>query len=108
MSNAAKFAPSGTAVEVAITRDGDKFVHFSVTDHGAGIPSEKMNRLFRRFQQLDASTTRRTAGTGLGLAITKALVEEHGGRIDVTSAEGKGSTFSFTAPVADPTPSVQP
>jgi len=108
LSNAAKFAPSGTAVEVAVTRDGDKFVRFSVTDHGSGIPPEQMNRLFRRFQQLDASTTRRTAGTDLGLAITKALVEEHGGRIDVTSAEGTGSTFSFTAPIADPIPSVQP
>ena len=87
-----------------MTRDGDKFVRFSVTDHGSGIPPEQMNRLFRRFQQLDASTTRRTAGTALGLAITKALVEEHGGRIDVTSAEGTGSTFSFTAPIADPIP----
>jgi signal transduction histidine kinase len=65
----------------------------------------KVNRLFRRFQQLDASTTRRTAGTGLGLAITKALVEEH---IDVSSVQGQGSTFSFTAPIADPARSVQP
>jgi signal transduction histidine kinase len=58
LSNAAKFAPAGMAVEVAVTRDGDRFVRFSVTDHGDGIPPEKMNRLFRRFQQLDASTTR--------------------------------------------------
>jgi signal transduction histidine kinase len=64
LSNAAKFAPAGSTVEVAVTRDGDGFVRFSVTDHGAGISPDQMNRLFRRFQQLDASTTRRTAGTG--------------------------------------------
>lgn len=108
LSNAAKFAPAGTAVEVAVTRDGDRFVRCSVTDHGDGIPPEQMNRLFRRFQQLDASTTRLVPGTGLGLAITKALVEGRGGQIDVTSTEGKGSTFSFTAPVAVPVLSVQP
>ena len=108
LSNAAKFAPAGSTVEVAVTRDGDGFVRFSVTDHGAGISPDQMNRLFRRFQQLDASTTRRTAGTGLGLPIAKALVEEHGGRIDVSSVQGQGSTFSFTAPIADPARSVQP
>jgi signal transduction histidine kinase len=65
-----------------------------------------MNRLFQRFQQLDASTTRRVPG--LGLAITKALVEEHGGRIAVTSIEGEGSTFSFIVPAAEMSVAVQP
>jgi signal transduction histidine kinase len=64
-----------------------------------------MNRLFQRFQQLDASTTRRVPG--LGLAITKALVEEHGGRIAVTSI-GEGSTFSFIVPAAETSVAVQP
>jgi signal transduction histidine kinase len=108
LSNALKFAPPATAVEVAVARDGDHFVRFSVTDHGPGIPADKMSRLFQRFQQLDASTTRRIPGTGLGLAITKALVEEHGGRIEVTSVEGAGSTFSFIIPVADGRLAVQP
>jgi signal transduction histidine kinase len=108
LSNAVKFAPAGTAFEVTVARDGDQYVRFSVTDHGEGIPAEKMNRLFGRFQQLDASSTRRTPGTGLGLAITKALIEEHGGRIEVTSAVGRGSTFAFIIPVVDAGVVVQP
>ena len=108
LSNALKFAPAGTAVEVDVASDGPHFVRFSVSDHGQGIPADKMNRLFQRFQQLDASTTRRVPGTGLGLAITKALVEEHGGRIEVTSIEGEGSTFSFIVPVAEASVAVQP
>lgn len=63
LSNALKFAPAGTAVEVDVASDGAHFVRFSVSDHGQGIPADKMNRLFQRFQQLDASTTRRVPGT---------------------------------------------
>lgn len=102
-SNALKFAPPGSAVQIIAARgggDGGAMIRFSVVDQGQGIPADKVDWLFKRFQQLDASSTRRVQGTGLGLAITKALVEEHGGEVSVASVEGRGSTFSFTVPIA--------
>src|SRR5690348_16357314 len=71
-------------------------LHFSVRDTGIGIPLDRQNRLFKSFQQVDASTTRHYGGTGLGLAICKRLSELMGGKIWVESAAGKGSTFHFT------------
>lgn len=78
-------------------------VHFAVRDTGIGIPADRMDRLFRSFSQVDASTTRRYGGTGLGLAICKRLTEMMGGRMWVESEPGKGSTFHFTI-VADEAP----
>src|SRR6266852_3059866 len=71
-------------------------LHFSVRDTGIGIPLEKQSRLFKSFQQVDASTTRHYGGTGLGLAISKRLAELLGGKIWVDSDAGKGATFHFT------------
>jgi signal transduction histidine kinase/HPt (histidine-containing phosphotransfer) domain-containing protein len=71
-------------------------LHFSVRDTGIGIPLERQNRLFKSFQQVDASTTRHYGGTGLGLAISKRLTELMGGKIWVESDTGKGATFHFT------------
>src|SRR6266571_5232672 len=71
-------------------------LHFLVRDTGIGIPLDRQNRLFKSFQQVDASTTRHYGGTGLGLAICKRLSELMGGKIWVESAAGKGSTFHFT------------
>ena len=74
-------------------------LHFSVRDTGIGIPLEKQGRLFKSFQQVDASTTRHYGGTGLGLAISKRLTELLGGKIWVESAAGQGATFHFTISV---------
>ncbi|MDB6067059.1 MAG: multi-sensor hybrid histidine kinase [Pedosphaera sp.] len=71
-------------------------LHFSVRDTGMGIPLDKQHRLFKSFQQVDASTTRHYGGTGLGLAICKRLAELMGGKVWVESESGKGSTFHFT------------
>lgn len=82
-------------------------IHFAVKDSGIGIPHDKMQRLFKSFSQVDASTTRNYGGTGLGLAISKRLSEMMGGRMWVESEEGVGSTFGFhiIAPMAPTLPS---
>ncbi|MBY0492906.1 MAG: response regulator [Cyanobacteria bacterium] len=99
LSNAVKFAPTASTVTVTAT-GSDHMVTIAVADHGEGIAPENLNRLFRKFQQVDSSSSRRKGGTGLGLAITKALVEQHGGRIFVDSELNKGTRFSFTLPAA--------
>ena len=97
--NALKFTERGKIeLNVELLRDlGDKaLVKFSVKDTGIGIPKDKLNLLFRKFSQVDASISRKFGGTGLGLAISKKIAELMGGEIGVESQEGKGSTFWFT------------
>ncbi len=105
LSNAIKFSNSGQHVTIS-AEPVSGAVCFAVRDEGRGIAPEHHARIFERFQQLDSSSTREVGGTGLGLAICKALIEEHGGRIWLESALGKGATFSFTLPLAsgDETP----
>jgi CheY-like chemotaxis protein len=105
LSNAIKFSNSGQQVTISAEAVSGA-VCFAVRDEGRGIAPEHHARIFERFQQIDSSSTREVGGTGLGLAICKALIEEHGGRIWLDSAPGKGATFSFTLPLAsgDETP----
>ncbi|NTV63347.1 MAG: response regulator, partial [Oscillochloris sp.] len=99
LSNAIKFSPPDQRVLLSARHEGSA-VCFAVRDWGRGIAREDQERLFQKFLQIDSSATRDVGGTGLGLAISKALVEEQAGRIWLESALGKGSTFSFTLPVA--------
>lgn len=101
VSNAVKFTASGEVVvkvKVVDPTTGTSILHVEVVDTGIGIPSDRLDRLFRTFSQVEASTTRTYGGTGLGLAISARLVEAMGGEIAVNSELGKGSTFYFTVP----------
>ena len=98
LSNAAKFTENGL-VTLSVAREGD-WVRFAVGDTGIGMTPEQLSKLFRRFQQADVSTTRQFGGTGLGLALTKAFASLLGGTVEVSSAVGKGSTFTVRLPVA--------
>jgi len=102
ISNAAKFTEEGQiGISTNVLKHGDRQeVLIAVFDTGPGIAPEDQERLFERFSQVDASSTRKAGGTGLGLAITQHLVDLHGGRIWVESAAGEGSTFLFTLPVS--------
>jgi signal transduction histidine kinase/DNA-binding response OmpR family regulator len=97
IGNAIKFSPEKSKIEVFASGDSGT-VTISVKDYGRGIAQRDLSRLFQRFAQLDSSTTRKAGGTGLGLVISKGIVEQHGGKIWVESALGKGSTFSFSLP----------
>ena len=98
-NNALKFTDRGSVIIRAMLKEQDSehlVVRFSVKDTGIGIPKDRMNRLFKSFTQVDASTTRRFGGTGLGLAITKQLCQLMKGEVGVESEPGRGSTFWFT------------
>jgi signal transduction histidine kinase/DNA-binding response OmpR family regulator/HPt (histidine-containing phosphotransfer) domain-containing protein len=100
MSNAIKFTETGEVVVDAVLESqthSHAVVRFSVRDSGIGIPRHRLDRLFKSFSQVDASTTRKFGGTGLGLAISQRIAEMMGGQIGVESEEGKGATFWFTA-----------
>lgn len=98
LSNACKFAPQGSAVDVSVGCNGGT-VRISVADQGPGIPEAFRDAVFEKFSQADGSDTRGTGGTGLGLAIAKELVERMGGSIGFTSVEGQGATFFVDLPV---------
>ena len=97
LGNAIKFSQEKSRIEVWARGNHEEVTVF-VRDFGKGISQRDLSRLFQRFAQLDSSTTRKAGGTGLGLVISKGIVEQHGGRIWVDSALGKGSTFYFSLP----------
>jgi PAS domain S-box-containing protein len=111
ISNAIKFSPAGATVWVTAelqggeaeniaegrTRDATQ-IRFQIRDQGRGIPADKLESIFGRFQQVDASDSRQRGGTGLGLAICRTIVQQHGGQIWAESQLGVGSSFFFTLP----------
>jgi len=101
ISNAAKFSPKDGVVELRATHTDDWF-RVEVRDHGPGIPESFRDRIFQRFAQADASTTREKGGTGLGLSISQAIIEEMQGRIGFDAADSGGTVFYFELPRLPP------
>lgn len=99
LSNAYKYTPEGGQIRVQAWQQ-DGFVHCSVSDTGIGIAPEEQAKLFTKFFRSENPAVREMPGTGLGLCIVKNLVELQGGQITVESQLGKGTTFSFTVPIA--------
>lgn len=99
LSNAAKFSHPDGKVEIRILKESGQ-VKIFVKDVGEGIPEQYQDRLFKKFSQVDGSSTRKKGGTGLGLSICKQMVERMQGEIGFNSKEGEGSTFYFTLPIA--------
>lgn len=98
LSNAIKFSFEANTVWLTAQNQGDQIL-FRVKDRGRGIPTDKLETIFERFQQVDVSDSRNHEGTGLGLAICRSIVQQHGGCIWVESTPGEGSTFYFTLPI---------
>ncbi|PZO42369.1 MAG: diguanylate cyclase [Pseudanabaena frigida] len=99
LSNAIKFSSPDGTVWLSAENLPNAEVLFSVRDEGQGIPSDKLESIFERFQQVDSSDSRRKGGTGLGLTICRKIIEQHEGKIWAESTLGKGSTFAFTLPL---------
>jgi PAS domain S-box-containing protein len=103
VANGINYTKSGGWVKVQIKQDGDSVVT-SVSDNGEGIPADSLPHLFTKFYRVQASLAQGSKGTGLGLFISKAIVMAHGGKIWAESEEDKGSTFSFSLPIAPTKP----
>ena len=99
VSNAVKYTPKGGRIDIRWWVDADGG-HVSVLDTGIGIPAEHIHRLTERFYRVDAGRSRKLGGSGLGLAIVKHALQRHGGRLEIASQEGKGSTFTCHFPPA--------
>ncbi len=107
LSNAIKFSPAGGLVSITI-KDIGHSLQTEIRDQGIGIPPEEHDKIWRRFYQVDGSTTRAYNGLGLGLTIVKQVVEKHEGHVEVFSQRGQGSVFTFTLPRIEPTSSYTP
>jgi len=99
LGNALKFSPPGSTITVDCKKT-QTWLEISVQDQGRGIPSKLLQEIFERYRQVNADDARKLGGSGLGLAITKAIIEAHDGKIEVSSEEGKGSRFVISLPVS--------
>lgn len=99
VDNAVHYSHPGGEVEVRVRRDGHE-VRVEVEDHGIGIPSANLDRIFERFYRVDRARSRVTGGTGIGLSIVRHVANNHGARVQVRSVEGEGSTFTVSFPAA--------
>ncbi len=98
LSNTIKFSSPGNTVWLTVQRQNERIL-FTIKDQGRGIPTDKLDSIFERFQQVDSSDARNHEGTGLGLAICRSIVQQHDGQIWAESLLGEGSTFFFTLPL---------
>jgi len=101
VENAIAYSGEDTKVEITL-RQGDDWVEIDVADQGIGIAPHDVDRIFERFYRADQARSRSTGGTGLGLAIVKHIATNHGGRVDVSSTLGGGSTFTLRLPARPP------
>ncbi|HEY2038217.1 MAG TPA: ATP-binding protein, partial [Edaphobacter sp.] len=99
LSNAIKFSAPDGKIYLAARRLDDQEALFEVRDNGCGIPQDKIEHIFDRFQQADASDSRALGGTGLGLTICRRIISQHGGHIWATSIPDEGTTVHFTLPM---------
>ncbi|HEY3078748.1 MAG TPA: ATP-binding protein, partial [Chloroflexota bacterium] len=102
LANAVRYSPDGGTITLRVALAGPETLLVSVRDEGIGIPEEARAKVFDKFYRVDTPTGQSIRGLGLGLAICRQIVEAQGGRIWVDSRVGRGSTFSFTVPTAQP------
>jgi len=99
LDNAVKYTPEKGTVNISARPEGN-YLQIDISDTGIGIPEQDIPRIFERFYRVDKARSRELGGTGLGLSIVKHIVQAHGGQVWVKSEPGRGSTFSFTIPLA--------
>jgi two-component system sensor histidine kinase SenX3 len=99
LDNALKYSDPGEPIELS-ARSVDSWITFDVTDHGVGVPSRDLDRIFERFYRVDRARSRSTGGTGLGLSIVRNVAHAHDGDVTVDSREGEGSTFRLRIPMS--------
>ncbi|MEN9231985.1 MAG: ATP-binding protein [Thermostichus sp. DG02_5_bins_236] len=100
LSNSIKFFPPYSSIHLS-TQVNETELLIAIQDHGTGIPADKLELIFGRFQQVDASDSRKKGGTGLGLAICRQIIQQHQGRIWAESRLGEGSTFYVALPLRE-------
>ncbi len=98
LNNAIKYSPDKKSITVSVRREGDR-VLLSVADRGIGIPKAEQKRIFEKFYRVESSLVHTTKGSGLGLALVQHITEAHGGRVELVSVPGEGSTFTLSLPV---------